>query len=282
LYKKHYADEKEHLTRFTIWQQNSRYIHKHPQTPYTVSMNQFGDLTSEEFGKLYTNPSIVPLSSSASLSHGMNSGDKVTPSNWDWRSKGIIGPVHNQGQMDDVAAIVVTDNLNTNLALINNKPYNTSCSVDNLNDCVADQTLNAMFAYATSHGVDTASSYPNKGVCSFNPKTLCVRIGGAVNMTSEAHAKIILYNAGPMSASFDAGQSSFQFYSGGIYTANCSPISLDHAMLLIGYGVTGGVDYWTVQNSWGESWGIQGYAYIGRGTNVCGIMSNTLSPTMPK
>jgi len=282
-YGRQYVGESQENKRFVIFQTNMRFIESHPQTPYTVALNQFGDLTAEEFGSLYRS-SLFAGSAQIVNSHEDVTTEEVeaTPSSWDWRTKGVIGPVEDQGQMGDVVAIVTADNLNSMVAINNSQPVTTSCSVDNLNDCVSVQTLEAMFNYAVSHGVDTTASYPVKGKCSFNPKTLCVKLAGFQNMSNEVQAKTLLYQTGPMSASFDAGESSFQFYSGGIYNADCTPISLDHAMLLVGYGVQGSTNYWIAQNSWGAEWGIQGYAYIHRGSNTCGIMSNTLLPTMPR
>ena len=46
---------------------------------------------------------------------------------------------------------------------------------------------------------------------------------------------------------------------------------MNHAVLAVGYGTLGGLDYWYVKNSWGAAWGDKGYFKILRGTNMCGI-----------
>jgi len=65
------------------------------------------------------------------------------------------------------------------------------------------------------------------------------------------------------------------FYTGGIYDNPDCGTELDHSMLITGYGNSSGINYWTLKNSWGSSWGEQGYVRIQRSsgnvTAVCGI-----------
>jgi len=83
-------------------------------------------------------------------------------------------------------------------------------------------------------------------------------------------------NIEPVSVAVDA--QSWQTYRQGVMTGFCGK-SLDHGVLLVGYGTDGANDYWLVKNSWGTSWGEKGYIRLVRGKNQCGIAEAASYPT---
>ena len=100
-----------------------------------------------------------------------------------------------------------------------------------------------------------------------------------VSRGSEAALQEAVANIGPVAVTVDASQFSFQLYTGGIYDPpNCSDFNLDHGMLVVGYGSNqDGKDYWIVKNSWGVSWGQNGYILMARNEgNKCGIASDAM------
>ena len=89
--------------------------------------------------------------------------------------------------------------------------------------------------------------------------------------------------AGPVSVVIDATRSSFQFYSGGVYDdPTCATLyPPNHPVLVAGYDTETGQDYWLVKNSWGTSWGDDGYIKMSRNNgNQCGIASQASYPVV--
>merc|ERR1712039_1091742 len=79
----------------------------------------------------------------------------------------------------------------------------------------------------------------------------------------------------PVSIAIEADKSAFQLYNDGVLSSTCGT-NLDHGVLAVGYGTSGGKDYWKVKNSWGESWGEKGYIRLSRGkggAGECGLLS---------
>lgn len=132
---------------------------------------------------------------------------------------------------------------------------------------------------AAAGGISTEVAYPYKAVdqnCTVKPATFALKvIGGSVNITEgdEEALRVAVFQHGPVSIAFQVVDG-FRDYTSGVYTsAVCknSPNDVNHAVVVVGFGVEDGVEYWLVKNSWGADWGDQGFFKIQRGVNMCGV-----------
>jgi len=96
-----------------------------------------------------------------------------------------------------------------------------------------------------------------------------------------------LYRVGPAAVSIDAGQSGFHFYEGGVYyDTNCEREHTSHAVFATGYGLSHindkfSLPYYIVKNSWGTSWGNDGYINMARNQNsMCAIAKSVKWPNL--
>lgn len=138
----------------------------------------------------------------------------------------------------------------------------------------------------SNKGIDTEEWYPYEGedgTCKYDASHRGGTDRGYTNVKQGDEMALTAAVAlmGPISVAIDASQSSFQFYSKGIYSdAKCSSVELDHGVAIVGYGSMGqNKDYYIVKNSWGTSWGDQGYILIARNrNNMCGIATSASYP----
>lgn len=299
-YSKVYATPDEQEIRREIFSRNLNFINWHNSGvhSYTVGVNQFADLTPTEFGRQFLNAPFLSRSSvdpQSSLMRHTNTSVQDLPDSVDWVAKGAVTPPMDQGQCGASWAIPVVSAIEGQHAIYR-KDALLALSVQQLIDCcdpdgnrgcnggIVDDGYKCVIRMG---GIDTAASYPYNGdgdeKCKFNTKTIGEKIRGFVDIASnEAALQNAIANVGPVAAGIDASQSSFQFYTSGVYDEPaCSVANVDHGVTVVGYGALNGVDYWKVKNSWGTAWGMDGYILMSRNKNdQCGIASVTSYPVL--
>ncbi|XP_068093354.1 procathepsin L [Hyperolius riggenbachi] len=301
MYNKKYS-EREVIVRRTIWEKNAYKIMKHNMEyregkhTYTLAMNQFGDLTNEEF-KLQVN-GYKHMPNKTSKYVFMEPANYEAPKQVDWREKGFVTDVKDQGQCGSCWAFSATGALEGQ----HFRKYGklVSLSEQNLVDCSRPEgnegcnggLMDQAFQYVVdSKGIDSEESYPytakDEQDCKFDPANIAANDTGFVDIESgnEKHLMTAVASVGPISVAIDAGHESFQFYERGIYyEPQCSSSELDHGVLVVGYGREGtddGKKYWIVKNSWSTKWGDKGYIKIAKDKkNHCGIATSASYPSV--
>merc|ERR1712072_1666453 len=127
------------------------------------------------------------------------------------------------------------------------------------------------FKYAEKNAICTEDSYKYKGTggtCMASSCTVGLAKGSVTGYKDVAkndmNALMEAVSQQPVSIAIEANLPTFQLYKSGVLTGICGA-SLDHGVLAVGYGTLDGKDYWKVKNSWGASWGMDGYVLLLRG-----------------
>jgi len=257
-----------------------------PEQTYTQGPNQFTDLTLEEFQAL----PIRGYMSSAKGGlpkvgvHEYLGEELATTVNW--ITKGAVTPVKNQGQCGSCWAFSSTGGTEGMWEIASGSLV--SLSEQQLVDCSKQNSgcngglMDYAFSYYKGTSIASESSYPytaKDGSCKSSYTTAIPRGGvtGYKDVSSSSSALMSAINSNPVSVAVEADQSAFQNYAGGIVTSGCGT-SLDHGVLAVGYDSSQA--YFLVKNSWGSSWGDNGYLKISTSGNVCGIHSEPSYPTV--
>ncbi|XP_065178271.1 procathepsin L-like [Sycon ciliatum] len=236
---------------------------------------------------------IVSVAITAVASHSMGKAVRLSkeqsvlqaPSSVDWREKGVVTPVHNQGEVSSSLLFGFLDALESHYA-IEHQDHLEYASAAELIDCCGQDAHFVGNIYACVQklgGLCSNSTYVRKpGTCNKDSCTPMFTFKHEVQvLRGSERALQAAVTAQPVMVTVDASDADFRVYRGGVLTdAKCSSTRLDHSMLAVGFGETSdGVNYWILKNSWGASWGEHGYLLLAKDHgNMCGVASEATFP----
>jgi len=292
---KYVKNSREYMERKGLFEVRKAEVIAHNQDStktWKISMNKLSILKESEFRGL-RGGRLTPrkLKNFAPKEDWSNTIDMTAPINIDWRTKGIITPVKNQGMCGSCWTFGAAETLESYWALATKKLIVLSeqqildCT-PNPNDCggtggCGGGTVELAWGQiGAMGGLSSEASYPyvsggglNQS-CQMNQFHPIAKISGYVNLPSNLLAPTLNYLAtkGPLAISVDA--SSWSSYSSGVFDGcNQANPDLDHVVQLVGAGTDPSYgDYWLVRNSWSASWGENGYIRLRRtATPRCGV-----------
>jgi KDEL-tailed cysteine endopeptidase len=288
-FKKVYSNINEVERRFTIFKDNLKTITTHNSLlhqNFTLGINQFTDLLPEEFKAQYTTNIDTKIGVNYGCTTFTNSITNV-PISIDWRKKNAVTSVKDQGQCGSCWAFSSTGAAEGAWAI---KTGNLiDLSEEQLVDCATGMQygshgcnggqMEGAFKYLIQNGQCDLSEYP------YNPD----KTSDCKSCTQVAHFESC-YNVKPndqnslkgavaqqpVSVAIEADTRYFQSYSGGILDSPSCGTTLDHGVLIVGYGEENGLKYWLLKNSWSTTWGEEGYFRLQRSDSIndpgiCGV-----------
>ncbi|KAK4746599.1 hypothetical protein SAY87_025636 [Trapa incisa] len=297
-YGKSYASSEEHDYRFKVFRSNLRRARRHQELdPSAVhGVTRFSDLTPSEFRRAY-----LGLRSKLRLPKDANEAPILPtdnlPGDFDWRDRGAVTAVKNQGSCGSCWSFSTTGALEGAhfLATGNLVSLSEQQLVDCDHECDPEEPgscdsgcngglMNSAFEYTLkAGGLMREEDYPytgkDRGACKFDKSKVVATVSNfsVVSLNEDQIAANLVKN-GPLAVAINAVF--MQTYIGGVSCPYICSKRLDHGVLLVGYGSAGyspirmkDKPYWIIKNSWGETWGESGYYKICRGRNVCGVDS---------
>lgn len=286
------------MHKFDTFKDNMKFIiqENNKNNSYILGTNVLADLSHEEYIQMFT-------SNTYTIPKNYCDDDELNDTDIesiDWRQKGAVTNVKDQGQCGSCWAFSTTGAVEGINAIANGDLI--SFSEQELVDCASSYgnhgcnggLMQRAFSYVMDNGLTTETEYPytsgdtkTEGSCkSFNPSGY---INGCSNVQPNELQLTIASSNQPVSVSIEADSRSFQLYSSGVYDSADCGTQLDHGVLLVGYGTSDEMnDYYIVKNSWSNSWGDDGYIYMARNSvedskeGMCGIAMDASYPTVTK
>jgi xylem cysteine proteinase len=289
-----YATQEEETYREMVFLKNKVAIEERnkKRSHVTLGLNQFADVHPLEFTARHLNGYSPNDREGTGRMYDAEMG--TLPSYVDWVAKGAVTPVKNQGQCGSCWSFSTTGAVEGAWFLAKGQLISLSeqqlvdCSTAEGNAGCSGGMMDQAFTYIIKNGgICSEEAYPYtamNGTCHSCEAVAHIRGYQDVQPNNET-ALMVAVAKQPVSVAVEADGMDWQFYFGGVVSDACGT-NLDHGVLVVGYGTdytTQPLDYWKVKNSWGPTWGEQGYIRLGRGSKFaphgeCGIL---MDPSYP-
>jgi len=288
-HKKGYQNKVEEQLRFQIFQDNLRRIEEHNtkydngEVSYFFTVNQFADLSGEEFlARINKQIATKPTLNTTLFDHTQYQVDEAK----DWRDVADL-VVKDQGQCGSCWAFSATGateaqlSINKNSKILLSEQELVDCSTENAGCRGGDMEL--AFEYIKQNGLSSEDDYKYTAIhetCKKATKVLSTISDFKSLNVGEDVLKTAVGTVGPVSIGLNADDN-WQLYGGGIFDNHlCNGNVINHGVLAVGYGEANNKDFWIIKNSWGTSWGEQGYIRLVRGKNQCGVSYDASYPVL--
>ena len=293
-YNRTYTSKKEFHERYEIFSQNYEKISQlnlRPNQTHVLTLNNFADFYPHEVSKYtkgHQHGDIIQAAHPMILEMDISS----LPSSIDWRTKNAVTPIKDQGHCGACWAFSTIVGLEGLHAIKTNNLTNFSeqnlidCSTNGPNSGCAGGDPEAGYDYIRLVGLEETALYPFTGLdakCGSNLSLPHYKIKNFTQVTPNDNDQLAAAVAlQPVSICIDGDNTDFLYYGGGIFNSSMCTTNLGHCLAIVGYDSENGVDYWIVKNSYGVTWGEQGYIRMykqqGTGPGICGI---TLEAVLP-
>jgi len=343
-HSKNYKDHVEYTKRFGVWKDNLQFVRKwnsDGSRHFDVGMNEFADLTDDEFAASYLNTNLhdeylksetftetlIQESSGSDLGESTDmrmdtrestkEGDATgyydirwhkntgkQPDKVDWTTTGAVSEVNNQAKCFACYAFAACGAIEGAL-VIQGKPLR-KLSAQQIVDCSTPSsgfmnhgckggTMVKSYKYIIKNGLMPWTDYGYRtelnsrpecklmyARCKFKKKQVVQTIDGYVNIRKGSEKDLMnAVGMRPVSAAIDAHHRPFKLYRSGVFSLDACTTHLTHGLLIVGYGTKEERKYWKVKNSWGSTWGNNGYGMVIRDENMCAIGNWANYPIIP-
>jgi C1A family cysteine protease len=340
-HNKRYETRTEFNKRYKVWKDNLDFVrswNSDGSTGFKVGMNEFADLTDDEFAEHYLNEELneeatnadIALRETAEMRSSetesflqTGNGGKWENQLWDhydvkwhkntgnqlasqdWQQKGAVSPVNNQAKCFACYAFAACGAIE-GAVWTHHKKFDrlsaqqiVDCSAPNsgfMNHGCKGGTMVKSYKYIVKNGVMKNSDYGYRtelnseprcklvySHCKYDPERVAQKIKGYVNIQKGSEDDLLnAVSMRPVSAAVDAHHRPFKLYRSGVFELASCTTHLTHGLLVVGYGEDNGKKYWKVKNSWGTTWGQEGYGHIIRNKNMCAIGNWANYPMIPE